>query len=305
MYVGRFAPSPTGPLHMGSLVTAVASYCEARTHHGKWLVRMEDVDATRAVVGADTIIIGQLRAFGFEWDCEILYQTNRTKAYQQAFDALEKLNLIYPCTCTRKEIADSTQTLGIEGLIYPKTCLKQSIKANTTPAYRLKTTNATIPVEDAIYGKLEQNIAETIGDFILKRADGYFAYQLAVVVDDEAQGVTDIVRGADLLESTPRQRYLQQLLGFSSQNYMHIPVVRNSKGEKLSKHSQAQPLALDASNQTLIVRQLYEALVFLGQTPPTYLLDHSVTEVWDWAIDHWQSNAIKASIASGTLLGQC
>jgi glutamyl-Q tRNA(Asp) synthetase len=294
MYVGRFAPSPTGPLHMGSLVTAVASYCEARTHHGKWFVRMEDVDATRAVVGADTIILGQLRAFGFKWDGEVIYQTSRTEAYQQAFEILEKQNLVYPCTCTRKEIVDSAQTLGLEGLIYPKTCLKQAIKANATPAYRIKTTNLTITVEDETYGNLQQNIAKAIGDFILKRADNYFAYQLAVVVDDEAQGITHIVRGADLLESTPRQRYLQQNLGFSSQHYMHIPIVFNHNGEKLSKHTQASPLALDASHQTLIVKQLYEALVFLGQAPPSFLLHRKVSELWSWAFAHWQKSAIKA-----------
>lgn len=293
MYVGRFAPSPTGPLHMGSLVTAVASYCEARTHHGKWLVRIEDVDATRAVAGSDTIILAQLRAFGFQWDGEIIYQTSRTAAYQQAFDALQKQNLVYPCTCTRKEIADSTQTLGIEGLIYPKTCLKQANKANTTPAFRLKTQSVIIEVEDAIYGKIKQNIAETIGDYILKRADGYFAYQLAVVVDDAAQGITHIVRGADLLESTPRQRYLQQCLGFSPQHYMHIPIVLNNHGEKLSKHTQASPLALDARDQPLIASQLYEALVFLGQAPPRFLLQRSVSQIWSWGFTHWQKNAIK------------
>ena len=203
MHIGRFAPSPTGPLHFGSLVAAVASYCEAKTHQGKWLVRMEDLDKPREVKGAAATILHQLEAFGFEWDDTVLYQSQRSNFYADALDALQKKQLIYPCTCTRKEITDSSNELGIEGVIYPQTCLQQPIKPDALVAYRIKTNDMKISFNDAIQGTISQNLSADIGDFILKRTDGLFAYQLAVVVDDAAQGITHIVRGADLLIPHP------------------------------------------------------------------------------------------------------
>lgn len=298
MYIGRFAPSPTGPLHMGSLVTAIASYCEARIHHGHWLVRMEDVDKTRAVIDADRLIYQQLQAFGMQWDGEVIYQTQRTSAYANAFAELQARHLIYPCTCTRKEIADSAISVGLEGSIYPKNCLRKPINPALNPVYRIKTNDQIVNFHDAIYEVVTQSVSEAIGDFILKRADGYFAYQLAVVVDDHFQGVTHIVRGADLLESTPRQLYLQALLGYATPSYMHIPIVKNASGKKLSKHTQASPIALDASRPGLISAQLTEALTFLGLAPPPSLASRPVSAIWDWTFAHWQTNTLQASINS-------
>lgn len=283
---------------MGSLVTAIASYCEARIHHGRWLVRMEDVDKTRAMIDADRLIYQQLQAFGMQWDGEVIYQTQRTSAYANAFAELQARHLIYPCTCTRKEIADSAISIGLEGSIYSKNCLRKLINPALNPAYRIKTNDHIVNFHDAIYGAVTQSVSEAIGDYILKRADGYFAYQLAVVVDDHFQGVTHIVRGADLLESTPRQLYLQTLLGYATPSYMHIPIVKNAIGEKLSKHTQASPIALDTSHPGLISAQLTEALAFLGLAPPPSLASRSVSAIWDWTFAHWQTNTLQASINS-------
>jgi len=282
MYIGRFAPSPTGPLHFGSLVAAVASYCEAKIHQGKWLVRMEDLDKPREVKGAATTILQQLEAFGFEWDDTVLYQSQRSNFYADALDALQKKQLIYPCTCTRKEIADSSSTLGIEGVIYPKTCLLHPIKPDAPVAYRIKTNDIKISFNDAIQGTISQNLSTDIGDFILKRADGLFAYQLAVVVDDAAQGITHIVRGADLLDSTPRQIYLQRQLAYLTPQYAHVPIASNLAGDKLSKQTLAKPINENHANHLIL-----DALDFLGQHPDADLKNASLSEIWLWATGHW------------------
>ena len=282
-YIGRFAPSPTGPLHFGSLVAAVASYCDAKANGGKWLLRMEDLDKPREVIGAADTILQQLEAFGFEWDGEIMYQSQRDDFYAEALNQLQKKALIYPCTCTRKEIADSSHAQGIDGLIYPKTCY---FNKNTPPsihaAYRAVVADKNIAFLDAIQGEITQNLAHDVGDFIVKRADGLFAYQLAVVVDDAAQNITHIVRGADLLDSTPRQIYLQQLLGLPTPQYAHNPIATNQVGEKLSKQTLAQPLST-----RLAAQQLFEALSFLGQHPPVEIKSNNLAEIWRWAITHW------------------
>lgn len=283
MYIGRFAPSPTGPLHFGSLVAAVASYFEAKTHGGIWLLRMEDLDKPREVKGAATIILKQLETWGFEWDDSILYQSQRSEFYADALALLKSQQLIYPCTCTRKEIADSSTHIGIEGLVYPGTCLLNEIKNNTAIAWRIKTSHHNLCFNDAIQGKLCQNLHQDIGDFVLKRADGLYAYQLAVVVDDAAQGVTHIVRGADLLNSTPRQIYLQQMLHYPTPQYAHLPVACNSAGEKLSKQTLASPI--DPKN---VAYHLFQALQFLGQTPPPSLQFETYKNIWQWAKSHWQ-----------------
>ena len=287
MYIGRFAPSPTGPLHFGSLIAAVASYCEAKTHHGQWLVRMEDLDKPREAKGAASTILQQLEAFGFEWDGAVLYQSQRTSYYADALEILNNRHQTYPCTCTRKEIADSTSHMGIDGLIYPGTCLKYAIKANVPVAWRIKTAAQIITFNDAIQGKICQNLKEDIGDFILKRADGLFAYQLAVVVDDAAQGITHVVRGADLLDSTPRQIYLQQLLNYSTPNYAHVPVACNDAGEKLSKQTLASPLD---TSKTVI--NLIAAFNFLGQSVPSDLANEDKDAIWHWALRNWQLSKI-------------
>ena len=270
-YIGRFAPSPTGPLHFGSLVAAVASYCDARHNQGKWLLRMEDLDKPREMAGAADDILRTLQGFGFEWDGEVIYQSQRSDIYQAALQKLQKLKLVYPCSCSRKEIADSSILMGIEGAIYPRLCypqcfLKYVEHTSTHAAYRAVVLDKNIRFLDAIQGEIVQNLVRDIGDFIIKRADGLFAYQLAVVVDDAEQNITHIVRGADLLGSTPRQIYLQQLLGLTTPNYAHVPVAVNAQGEKLSKQTLAQPISINAAAQ-----QLFNALSFLGQNPPKEL----------------------------------
>lgn len=283
MYVGRFAPSPTGPLHFGSLVAAVASYCDAKVNHGKWLLRIEDLDKPREIAGTADTILRQLEAVGFEWDGEIIYQSQRHAFYTEAFQQLNAQHLLYPCTCTRKEIADSSQQWGIEGVIYPKTCLTHALKPLAQSAWRIKTNATPIQFEDAIQGTLSQQLNEAVGDFILKRADGLFAYQLAVVVDDAAQGITHIVRGADLLASTPRQIYLQQLLQLNTPHYAHVPLACNAAGEKLSKQTLAKSIDASQANQ-----RLFEALSFLGQHPPDELKNATMADLWYWAMTYWQ-----------------
>ena len=282
-YIGRFAPSPTGALHFGSLISAVTSYCDAKANGGKWLVRIEDLDKPREVKGAADAILQQLEAFGFEWDGEVLFQSKREKWYAEAFNLLQKQTLIYACTCTRKEIADSSQAHGIDGLIYPKTCYLNKIVASSIhTAYRAVVADKNIAFFDAIQGEITQNLARDVGDFIVKRADGLFAYQLAVVVDDAVQDITHIVRGADLLDSTPRQIYLQQLLGLPTPHYAHNPIATNHAGEKLSKQTLAQPLST-----RLAGHQLFDALSFLGQHPPVEIKSNNLGEIWRWAITHW------------------
>ena len=290
MYIGRFAPSPTGPLHFGSLVAAVASYCDARKNHGKWLLRMEDLDRPRTDRGAADTILQQLESFGFEWDGPVVYQSQRDSFYNEALETLNAKQLIYPCTCTRKEIADSSTNIGIEGVIYPGTCLQQPIKPDAPIAWRIKTDSIKISFKDAIQGEISQNLQFDIGDFILKRADGLFAYQLAVVVDDAAQGITNIVRGADLLDSTPRQIYLQKQLNYLQPQYAHIPVASNAAGEKLSKQTLAAPL--DTFKTSI---QLIQALHFLGHTPPASLVHEDQHIIWQWAFSNWQLSKIPQS----------
>jgi glutamyl-Q tRNA(Asp) synthetase len=288
-YIGRFAPSPTGPLHFGSLVAAVASYCDAEYNQGKWLVRMEDLDKPREMIGAADDILRTLEAFGFEWDGDnsksnILYQSQRSDIYENHLQHLKRNGFIYSCTCSRKEIADSAISAGIEGAIYPKTCLNRpALQANIHAASRAVVLDENISFTDVIQCEVTQNLAHDIGDFILKRKDGLFAYQLAVVVDDALQGITHIVRGADLLDSTPRQIYLQHLLNFTTKiSYAHVPVAVNKQGEKLSKQTLAEPISMRFPEH-----QLFDALSFLGQNPPIEMKNATLAEVWRWAITNW------------------
>lgn len=243
-YIGRFAPSPTGPLHKGSLVAALASYLDAKAHQGKWLVRIEDIDEARTVPGAAESILQCLAAFAMQWDGEVVWQSKRKALYEAAFARLG--SHVYACGCTRREIADSRIGIASDGAaVYPGTCRLGLAAGKTARAYRLRVpdhASADISFEDRWMGRVTQNLATEVGDFVLKRADGFWAYQLAVVVDDAEQGITDVVRGADLLDSTPRQIYLQHLLGAPTPRYLHVPVVVNAAGEKLSKQTGAQPL---------------------------------------------------------------
>lgn len=287
MFRGRFAPSPTGPLHFGSLITAVASFLEAKNQGGDWLVRMEDLDTPRIQPGVADLILYTLDAFGFAWQGEVIYQSHRTDLYEAAMQHLD----IYPCSCSRREIADSA-VHRIDGYIYPKTCLFHVPKTNMSTAWRVKTSDFNVQFIDAIQGNICQNVSRDIGDFVIKRADGIFAYQLAVVVDDFAQSISHIVRGADLLDSTPRQIFLQKKLGYPTPRYAHVPIATNVAREKLSKQTLAEPLSVANANQ-----QLFRALLFLGQNPPVELRNSPLSDVWQWAFKHWSLKKIASQRA--------
>ncbi|MDO8312357.1 MAG: tRNA glutamyl-Q(34) synthetase GluQRS [Sideroxyarcus sp.] len=286
-YRGRFAPSPTGPLHFGSMVAAIGSYLDAKHHHGIWLVRMEDLDAPRCVPGAADDILRTLEAFGLHSDEPILYQNRRTAAYDEALHKLQANSAVYPCSCTRKEIADSALH-GIEGPVYPGTCRNGIPAGREGRAWRVRTNNEAVEFDDALQGHISQRLESQIGDFVVKRADGLFAYQLAVVVDDEHQGITHIVRGADLLASTPRQIHLQNLLGLTTPHYMHLPIAVNEAGEKLSKQTLAAPVDGSQPAATLL-----RVLHFLQQRPPVELAGSDVRAVLDWAIQNWDARKLR------------
>lgn len=248
-YRGRFAPSPTGPLHFGSLVAALASWADARAHGGAWLVRIEDVDGPRTVPGAADDILDTLAQFGMRADEPPVWQSQRTARYQQAFDQLQAAGLVYPCGCTRKEIADSLRAAHERHttLAYPGTC-RTGLHGKPARAWRLRVpdgADAIIRFDDRWQHEQQQNLATEVGDFVLKRADGQWAYQLAVVVDDADARITHVVRGADLLDSTARQIYLQRCLGVPTPAYLHVPVVVDANGEKLSKQTGALALERD------------------------------------------------------------
>jgi len=275
LYVGRFAPSPTGPLHFGSLVAATASFLDAQASGGQWLVRMEDLDRERTQAGAADGILRDLERFGFTWTGPVLYQSTRNAAYRAALETLERAGLVYPCACSRKEIADSmvrpagpfarsNNAAADAGPRYPGTC-RHGVRTGRAPtSWRLRASQETIHFTDRVQGGYAQNLADAVGDFVVKRPPQAFAYQLAVVADDAAQNITHVVRGADLLDSTPRQIYLQQLLGLNTPSYAHIPVAADAGGNKLSKQTGAT--ALDALHPQ---EELYRTLQFLGQQPPT------------------------------------
>lgn len=286
-YIGRFAPSPTGPLHLGSLVAAMASYLDAKAHHGQWLVRVEDLDRDRNVAGVDQHILASLLRCGMRWDGQVTWQTQRTALYQAALERLG--DAIYPCACSRKEIQDSQLRQGQGGasaLVYPGTCRAGLAPGKPARALRLRTPqepHCVIRFQDRWYGQVCQDLTAEVGDFVVRRADGFWAYQLAVVVDDGAQGVTDIVRGADLLDSTPRQIYLQRLLGLPQPAYLHVPVVANADGEKLSKQTGAQAFDDGAPAESLLRSALLPAARFLGLEPRA----DSIDEFWRLAVPAW------------------
>jgi len=287
IYRGRFAPSPTGPLHFGSLIAAVGSYLDAKHHQGTWLVRMEDLDTPRCVPGAADDILRTLIAFGLHSDEPILYQSQQTAAYEEALRKLHAAGAVYPCCCTRKEIADSAIS-GIEGPVYPGTCRHGIPAGREGRAWRVRTNTEPVIFNDELQGRVTQRLESEIGDFVVKRADGLFAYQLAVIVDDAFQGVTHIVRGADLLDSTPRQIYLQRLLGLHIPQYLHLPVAVNGSGEKLSKQTLAAPV-----DETHPAGTLLRVLNFLRQQPPAELADYDVKAVLDWAIANWDATRMR------------
>lgn len=259
MVTGRFAPSPSGPLHFGSLVAALASWLDARAVGGRWLVRMEDLDAPREQPGAAVEILRALEQLGLAWDGEVEYQSRRLERYRNALEKLAPHT--YWCGCSRREIADSSLGLASDGArIYPGTCRGGLPPGKRPRALRVRSRDEEICFDDRVQGRQCQHLAREVGDFVLQRADGQFAYQLAVVVDDGDQGVSDVVRGADLLDSTARQIHLQRLLEVPTPRYLHVPVALNAAGEKLSKQTGAA--ALDLSRPHL---ELRKALAYLGQ----------------------------------------
>ena len=288
IYCGRFAPSPTGLLHFGSLVAAVGSYLDARVHGGRWLVRIEDVDAPRAVPGAADAILRTLEGLGFVWDGEVWWQSDRGDAYRDALARLQTAGHVYPCGCSRSEIAAVASRKSIDGgFLYPGTCRAGLATGRTARAWRLRVPDREWRFSDRVQGEVRQNLARDTGDFVLLRADGLFAYQLAVVVDDAAQGVNAVVRGADLIDSVVRQIWLQQCLGLSVPSYAHLPVAVNAAGEKLSKQTRAPEVDVAQGS-----RLLCEVCAFLGHPPPIDLYGAPLADFWRWAISAWSINRV-------------
>lgn len=280
-YRGRFAPSPTGPLHFGSLVAAVGSFLDARAQGGEWLVRIEDVDRPRVVEGSIDDILLTLEACGMAWDGPLMHQSARDDAYHAALHDLKSKAALYPCACSRREIADSAVS-GIDGYVYPGTCRGGLAASRAARCWRVLTQGTRIGFDDLVQGRVEHDLEKDIGDFVIYRADHLYAYQLAVVIDDAEQGITHVVRGADLLDSTPRQIHLQRLLGFPTPRYAHLPVAVNDKGEKLSKQTLATPVDRAHAGHALV-----QALRFLGQPLPAGLEAAGVSEIWAWAFGNW------------------
>lgn len=283
-YCGRFAPSPTGGLHFGSLVAAVASYLDARRAGGAWLLRIEDVDRPREVPGSADEIVATLAAFGFEWTGSIARQSTRDSAYAAALDTLFRQGLAYRCSCSRKKIAAASppRALNTEDLHYPGWCRNGPLEPGNPCAVRFRVPDGALCFDDAIQGRITHDVAADCGDFVIQRREGLFAYQLAVTLDDTEQGVTHVIRGADLLLSTPRQILLQRTLGMPTPKYAHVPVATDHNGVKLSKSAGA-----GAVDRTAPVTELWRALTFLRQSPPRALQSADLSTLWDWGVEHW------------------
>lgn len=287
-YIGRFAPSPTGPLHFGSLVAAVASYSQARVNDGQWLLRVEDIDPPREQPGATDKILRSLETHGFEWDGETIFQSASGDAHQAALQKLLDAGLAYRCTCSRRVLADAPRSpLGV---IYPGTCRNGA--GSGDHAIRVRTTDEPMSFHDALQGEIEQRLESESGDFVIRRRDGLIAYQLAVVVDDEIEGITEVVRGIDIIDSTPRQIWLQQCLGYRTPKYMHIPVMTHPDGDKLSKLTGAPAIPDSTPGENLFL-----ALVALKQQPPPDLGAAPLREIWEWACQNWRSQRLSGNKA--------
>ena len=284
-YRGRFAPSPTGPLHLGSLLAAAGSWLDARAAGGEWLVRIEDLDPPREPPGAAGEILRALEAFGLWWDGEVLFQSTRVDAYEAALADLRAAGWAYPCVCSRKSIETANRRRGRPGgRRYPGTCRTLPPSASRkTRILRVRTTGETITIPDRLQGAVAQALEEEVGDFVLRRREGYIAYQLAVVVDDALQGITDVVRGTDLLESTPRQAWVGRLLGLPAPRYMHLPVLTGPGGEKLSKQTGATAVAATCAGEIA-----WQVLGLLGQAPPAGLRGLAPAELWAWGTENWR-----------------
>ena len=280
--MGRFAPSPTGPLHLGSLYTALASFLQARSQQGKWLLRIDDLDIPRNVKGAADAILRTLDSVGLYWDEQVIYQSRCLDSYHDSLNNLRQRQLLYPCSCSRKDLMAVTVYNGI--------CRNKSPQPDIANALRLKTDSRLISFEDGLQGLISHNLAKQHGDFILKRKDGIIAYQFAVVIDDNLQQVNQIVRGIDLLTETPKQIYLQQLLGMPSPDYMHVPIIVDQHGYKLSKQTRATAVDLTKPHSVI-----FNLLCLLKQNPPLELQHTPVTELINWAVTHWSIELLKNS----------
>ncbi|MFO8155960.1 MAG: tRNA glutamyl-Q(34) synthetase GluQRS [Pseudomonadota bacterium] len=284
---GRFAPSPTGPLHFGSLVAALGSYLPVRRAGGEWLVRMEDLDEPRTVPGAADAILRGLERFGLTWDGPVVRQSARKAHYQHALDRLIELQRAYPCACSRAEERAAAEAMGLPRGVYPGTC-RAGLGGRPARSWRFLVQGLPpVHFTDATLGAQRQDVTAEVGDFTIRRADGLFAYQLAVVVDDADAGITEVVRGADLLDSTARQILLQNALGLSTPGYRHLPVAVNAAGEKLSKQTGAPPV-----DDTIPGRPLWQALDVLGQDPPAELHGAGPDELLPWAVSAWEPSRI-------------
>ena len=270
---GRFAPSPTGELHFGSIIAAVASYLDARSRGDEWLVRIDDLDSPRIAPGAVTSILRELERLGLRWDGEIVYQSERTELYSAALETLRAQDLCFPCACTRREVG---------GRVYPGTCREGVPPGRTSRSVRVRAGAGSIVMEDLVQGTCRRDLDKDMGDFIVLRADGVFAYHLATAFDDTEHGITRVVRGADLLLSTLPQVYLQDHLSRHRPEYAHIPVATNQQGKKLSKHTRAPPTRLRPASSVA-----FDALRFLAHPPPAELTGAPPKDLWTWALDEW------------------
>ncbi|MDO6459578.1 tRNA glutamyl-Q(34) synthetase GluQRS [Granulosicoccaceae sp. 1_MG-2023] len=283
---GRFAPSPTGLLHFGSLIAAMGSYLQARSSGARWLLRIEDTDPPREMPGAAAAILRTLQTYGFRHDGDVLYQSRRARHYDAALQQLARAGLLYACDCSRKQIREAAARTAYPAA-YPGTCRERGLPLDGPYALRLRLPrDAAVSLQDGIQGLYRQNVREACGDFVLKRRDGLYAYQLAVVVDDGLCGISDVVRGADLLDNTPRQILLQQALGLPTPRYWHLPLIVNGDGEKLSKQTYAAPLDDNP------LPQLQQAWCSLGQRKAATAGAQTVAAFWDLALQHWQMQRI-------------
>jgi glutamyl-Q tRNA(Asp) synthetase len=288
--IGRFAPSPSGPLHFGSLVAAIGSYCQARAQNGRWILRIEDVDTPRVVPTATDQILHDLETFGFDWDGPVIYQSRNFEQYQFYLNELIEDKLAYACRCSRKLLRDGGVEYGPLGQIYPGFCRDEHL-AIKDHSIRLMTKNAMkTPFSDPVYGPVYLNVQNDIGDVVLKRVDQIYAYHLAVVVDDHLQGITEVVRGEDLLNNTPLHIYLQNKLGFKTPNYLHLPLVNNSDGVKLSKQTGASAL-----DKTQVSNQLIAALDHLGQKTTELEDKMPPCDILSLAVSNWRVSKINAN----------
>jgi len=292
VYTGRFAPTPSGPLHFGSLVTAVGSYLDARSQQGRWLLRMEDVDTPRVQAGSADDILATLEAFGLLWDGPVLYQSQRFETYEAVLQRLTEQDLLYACRCSRRQLIEEGVRQGTLGMVYPGHCRNRNLDPSGHSLRLRIDAPAVIEFEDRHCGSRHMDLTAEVGDVVLKRVDGIYAYHLAVVVDDAFQGVTDIVRGADLLDVSFVHRYLASRLDLPLPRYLHLPLVYAEPGRKLSKQTGAR--ALDRSRAGEL---LFDALEFLGQTPPRGLRGAAPREVLDWGTEHWQPVRLPEAVA--------